>query len=297
MSRSALDASYDRCHALLREHGRTYHLASRLLPREIRPAVWALYGFARYVDDLVDVELERAPDVAVVDEIERLLLDGLRRGRSDHPVLAATVDTVRRYAIEPRWLIDFLASMRRDLTPQHYPTWEALREYTWGSAAVIGLQMAQVIGVVGDAARARTAAAALGDAFQITNFTRDFDEDRRRGRIYLPGELFTAAGVDPATTDRAALAPVIRAACAHARGLYREAEPGIALLQARGRPCIRAAFTLYQGILDEIEASGYDVLGVRHRVSTRRRLRLAAPLLAGSVVARVRPGPAPHRQH
>lgn len=288
-----LAVSYARCRALLAEHGRTYFLASRLLPRAKQPAVWALYGFARYVDDLVDVDLDRVPDVTLVDRLERELLDGVRAGESTHPVLAATVDTVRRYDIDPQWLVDFLASMRMDLAPRRYRTWAELQTYTWGSAAVIGLQMAQVIGIERERERALTAAAALGDAFQITNFCRDYDEDRRRGRVYLPESLFAAAGIEPGSADPRGLRELIRAACEHARDRYRDAEPGIDLLSASGRPCIRAAFELYRGILDEIEAAGYDVLGVRHRVGRARRLRVAAPLVGRSVSLRLRTPRAP----
>lgn len=292
-----LAASYARCRDLLAHHGRTYYLASRLLPKNLQPAVWALYGFARYVDDLVDVDLNRVPDASAVDAIEVALDAGIATGTSDHPVLAAAVDTVRRYDIDPAWLRDFLTSMRMDLIPREYRTWDDLSAYTWGSASVIGLQMARVIGVSGDPATAHDSAAALGEAFQITNFCRDYDEDLARGRVYLPTDLFASAGVEPGSRERAAVAQVIRRASDHARQLYDNAEPGITLLDPSGQPCIRAAFTLYKGILDEIAAADYDVIGVRHRVGRARRVVVAAPLLARSVAIRLRPQARPHRQH
>ena len=292
-----LDAAYRRCRALLAEHGRTYYLASRLLPAARQPAVWALYGFARYVDDLVDVELDKVPDPGLVDRLERELTVGLATGRSTHPLLGATVDAVIRYRIDPQWLLDFLTAMRMDLVPQTFTTWDELSRYTWGSASVIGLQMTRVIGVHGDEQRAAASAAALGEAFQITNFCRDYDEDRARGRVYLPTALFTEAGVEPGTRDRAAVRAVIARASAYARDLYAQAEPGIALLNPDGRPCIRAAFVLYRGILDEIEAADYDVLGVRHRVGRIRRLQVALPLLGRSVATRARTKLGPQRQH
>lgn len=283
-----LTVSYRRCRDLLAQHGRTYYLASRLLPTVKQPAVWALYGFARYVDDLVDVDLSDVPDPAVIDEIEHELMRGIDAGGSAHPLLAATVDTVLQYDIDPQWLRDFMSAMRTDLQPQTYQTWDALTAYTWGSAAVIGLQMARVIGIRGDATEASRSAAALGHAFQITNFCRDYDEDRARGRIYLPTELFDAVDAVPGTEDPAAVRAVIAAACAHARTLYARAEPGIELLEPAGQPCIRAAFVLYRGILDEIEAADYNVLGVRHSVGNIKRARVALPLLARSVLVRLR---------
>lgn len=292
-----LTVSYRRCRELLAEHGRTYYLASRLLPPVKQPAVWALYGFARYIDDLVDVDLDHVPDPALLDRLERELMLGIETGHSAHPLLAATVDTVIRYRIDSRWLLDFLASMRMDLTPQAFATWDDLSRYTWGSASVIGLQMARVIGIHGDQQSADASATALGEAFQITNFCRDYDEDRARGRVYLPTDLFTAVGVEPGTREPAAVRAVIAQACAHARTRYAEAESGIALLNPDGQPCIRAAFELYQGILDEIEAADYDVLSIRHRVGRLRRLQVALPLLARSLATRARTKVGPQAQH
>lgn len=288
MTDLALTVSYRRCRELLAQHGRTYYLASRLLPPVKQPAVWALYGFARYVDDLVDVELDRVPDERIIDELEDELMTGIAAGHSAHPLLAATVHTVHRCDIDPQWLRDFLNAMRADLRPQTYRTWADLKTYTWGSAAVIGLQMARVIGIRGDVQQAESAAAALGHAFQITNFCRDYDEDRIRGRVYLPGSLFTNVDAEPGTTDPDAARAVIARASAYARELYTQAEAGIDLLEPDGQPCIRAAFVLYQGILDEIEKADYNVLGVRHRVGRTRRMRVALPLLAQSLRIRLR---------
>ncbi|MFV0532259.1 MAG: phytoene/squalene synthase family protein [Cumulibacter sp.] len=284
-----LSQSYRSCRALLAEHGRTYHLASRLLPPATRPAVWALYGFARYVDDLADVDISHTPHPAVLDDLQKELMSGIETGHSDHPLLAATVDTVLRYELDPQWMCDFLDAMRIDLSPRQFANWTELHEYTWGSAAVIGLQMARVIGVSDDDwDRAALSAAALGEAFQITNFCRDYDEDLARGRIYLPTELFTRIGADPGTRERAAVRSVVADAAHHARTLYAKAEPGIALLNRDGQPCIRAAFLLYRGILDKIEAADYDVIGNRHRVGELKRVRVAMPLLARAILARTR---------
>ncbi|WP_134324404.1 phytoene/squalene synthase family protein [Cumulibacter soli] len=284
-----LAQSYRSCRALLAEHGRTYHLASRLLPPATRPAVWALYGFARYVDDLADVDISQTPHPAVLDGLQEELIAGIEAGYSNHPLLAATVDTVLRYELDPQWLCDFLDAMRMDLSPREFANWSELHEYTWGSAAVIGLQMARVIGVSDeDWDRAAPSAAALGEAFQITNFCRDYDEDLSRGRIYLPTELFTRIGADPGTRERTAVRSVVADAADYARTLYAKAEPGIALLNPDGQPCIRAAFVLYKGILDKIEAADYAVLGTRHRVSELNRVRVAMPLLARAILSRTR---------
>ncbi|WP_327111921.1 phytoene/squalene synthase family protein [Streptomyces sp. NBC_01341] len=293
----ALRAAYSRCRVLNARHGRTYFLATRLLPVERRCAVHALYGFARWADDIVD-DLDRQEPPEERDRLLRLLEDdlahGLRTGGGDEPVVRAVADTAERYAIDHGLFADFLVSMRSDLSVTDYPTYADLRAYMHGSAAVIGLQMLPVLGTVVDRAEAAPHAAALGVAFQLTNFLRDVGEDLDRGRVYLPKDMLAAHGVDQALLRWSRRTgrndPRIRAALVDAdamiRTVYREAEPGIDMLEARVRPCIRTAFTLYGGILDAIAGGGYAVLHRRAAVSRRRRAAVAAAGLAGILRAR-----------
>ncbi|WP_432149623.1 phytoene/squalene synthase family protein [Streptomyces sp. bgisy029] len=293
----ALRAAYARCRDLNARHGKTYFLATRLLPVDRRPAVHALYGFARWADDIVDdlgspaTPGERARALlALEDQLET----GLRQGRATEPVIRALADTARRYGIEHRHFTDFLASMRSDLTVRGYASYEELGRYMHGSAAVIGLQMLPVLGTVVPREEAAPHAAALGVAFQLTNFLRDVGEDLDRGRLYLPAELLAAHGVDRERFEwsrrtgarDARITDVLRAAAAHNRAVYRDALPGIAMLDPVSRPCIRTAFVLYSGILDAIAADGYAVLHRRAVVPRRRRAVVALDGLVRAVAAR-----------
>ncbi|MYS37546.1 phytoene synthase [Streptomyces sp. KhCrAH-43] len=297
MTRRELDAAgitdpglrlaYTRCRELNARHGRTYFLATRLLPPERRSAVHALYGFARWADDIVD-DLDRHQEPAERDRLllglESDLARGLATGTGDEPVVRAVADTAARYGIGHDLFADFMSSMRADLTVTDYPTYADLQAYVHGSAAVIGLQMVPVLGTVVPREEAEPHAAALGVAFQLTNFMRDVGEDLDRGRVYLPGDLLASHGVDRALLEwsrrtgrgdsriRAALV----AAAAMTREVYRTAEPGIAMLDPRVRPCIRAAYTLYGGILDVIAEQDYRVLHRRAVVPRRRRAATAA---------------------
>ena len=286
----ALRAAYTACRVLNARHGRTYFLATRLLPKARRPAVHALYGFARYADEIVDdlgSDRSDAAKAELLDELGAELDRALRGEPIGQPVLAALADTARRYAIEPPHFTDFLTSMRMDTHVTDYPTFAELGVYMHGSAAVIGLQMLPVLGTVGPRAEAEPYAAGLGVAFQLTNFLRDVGEDLERNRVYLPADVLAEFGVDrellqrcrrTGRTDgrvRRALAHLV----AHTRELYRRAEPGLRLLEPAARPCVRCAFTLYQDILGEIEAVDYDVLHRRVAVPIRRRLAIAGPAL------------------
>lgn len=293
----ALRAAYATCRRLNAAHGRTYFLATRLLPPDRRPAVHALYGFARYADEIVDDLGDDRPVTEKAAELDALtagLDDALSGAPTDVPVLAALGDTARRYGIDRAHFTDFMTSMRMDTHVTSYATDADLAVYVHGSAAVIGLQMLPVLGTTVPLEEATPPAAALGVAFQLTNFLRDVGEDLDRGRVYLPADELAAFGV-----DRDLLAwcrahrradPRVRRALAHlvarTRATYRRAAPGIDMLEPVSRACVGCAFALYQGILDEIEAAGYAVLHRRVAVPNRRRLGVALPGLARAVAAR-----------
>ncbi|MBN9107754.1 MAG: phytoene/squalene synthase family protein [Pseudonocardia sp.] len=298
-----LRAGYAACRALHAAHGRTYFLATRLLPAGRRPAVHALYGFARFADEIVDdlSDGRSATDRAAgIDALGRALDAALAGAEPDAgtaagPVLLALVDTARRYAIDPVHFRDFLASMRMDTEVTEYAAYDDLARYMHGSAAVIGLQMVPILGTVVPREEAEPHAAALGVAFQLTNFLRDVGDDLDRGRVYLPADELAAFGVDRDLLEwcrrRRAHDPRVRAAIAHlvarTRAVYRRAAPGIGMLEPVSRACIGAAATLYGGILDRVADAGYDaVLHRRVRVGTARRAAVAVPGLARAVAAR-----------
>ncbi|CAM5265770.1 phytoene synthase [Streptomyces avidinii] len=201
-----------------------------------------------------------------------------------HPVVNAVAHTAHRYHIPRHYFDDFLASMRADLTVTDYPTLEALRSYMHGSAAVIGLQMLPVLGHVTSREEAAPHAAALGEAFQLTNFVRDVGEDLDRDRVYLPADLLAAHGVDrdllqwSRRTDRRdpRITRALQAATELTRGFYAKAAPGIEMLDPVSRPCVRTACVLYGEILDAVARDGYASVHHRSSVPLLRRGAVAA---------------------
>ncbi|MCK1823582.1 phytoene/squalene synthase family protein [Streptomyces sp. XM83C] len=299
-----LRADYRHCRALNARHGRTYFLATRLLPVDRRAAVHALYGFARWADDIVDA-LGTGAAPAELTALQRELERGLRTGDSAEPVVRALVDTARRHGIDHAHFRDFMAAMRADLVVTDYPAYADLRAYMHGSAAVIGLEMLPVLGTVTPREEAAPHAAALGVAFQLTNFLRDVGEDLDRGRVYLPADLLAAHGVDRAllrhSRDTGRPDPRITAALrefeALTRSVYRQAAPGIGMLDPVSRPCVRTAAVLYGGILDAVARDGYAVLHRRAVVSRRRRAAVAAEGLARVAAARLHHGDTRRARH
>ena len=286
-----LAASYLQCKKLKSQHGKTYYLATLLLPPAKRPFVHALYGFARYADEIVD-------DLAstLTDEEKATALKGwgsqaikdIKSGESSDPVGRALVDTARRFSIPIEYFEAFLNSMEMDLTVNEYATYDDLMEYVYGSAAVIGLQMVPVLGALSP--EAYESAKTLGIAFQLANFIRDIGEDLERGRIYIPIEDLIHFGVSREDLHQKILTPkiieLIKFQIARVRELQKSAEPGIQMLEPSSRPCIEAASELYCGIVDEVEAIGYDVFNFRAKTSTWRRIKVALPAYIRAIKAR-----------
>ncbi|MEU2351036.1 phytoene/squalene synthase family protein [Modestobacter sp. NPDC049651] len=286
-----LDAAYRHCAAIAARHGKSYHLATRLLTADRRPAVHALYAAARTADDFVDVP--GADPSGDLLSWSKALLDELATGWSEDPVRLALVHTYRRYDIPVEHLVDFLAAMTSDLDVTGYADLDALDRYMWGSASVIGLQVLPVLGTAPGVVRAEAEphAVALGEAFQLTNFLRDVAEDVDRGRVYLPADLMAAHGVTREQLARREHTPgftaLMREMVAVTRRRYDDAAPGTRLLARESRDCVRAATDLYGGILTEIEKADYRVLDRRVRVSRPRRLAVFARRLTAAQLARV----------
>jgi 15-cis-phytoene synthase len=289
---AALLASYEECKRLNSLHGKTYYLATLLLPKDRRPYVHALYGFARYADEIVDdlaSTLTPPEKAALLQKWSAALLADLQVGESSDHIGRALVDTASKFKIPHQHFVAFLHSMEMDLTITEYPNYEALLEYVYGSAAVIGLQMVPILGYSDE--RAFAAAEKLGIAFQLANFIRDVGEDLDRGRIYLPLDELAQFGVDRAMLEQRTLTPEIIAALkfqiARVRQLQAESAAGIDYLDKVSRPCIRAASELYCGIVDEVEAIGYDIFNKRAKTSTARRARVAAGAYLHAIAARI----------
>ncbi len=276
-----LDESYARCRELNKRHGTTYYWSTKVLPRVKQHHVWALYAFCRYADDIVD-DLGPAPvterAAALASLGDRFFAD-LAVGYSDDPVLKAVVHTVRAFDIDPDCFRRFLRSMTMDLTVATYDTWDDLLDYMDGSAAVIGEMMLPILEPLRPEALPH--ARDLGNAFQLTNFLRDIDEDLDRGRQYVPQEDLRRFGVD--LTQRVVtpgFIELMRFEIARCRELYASAEQGRSMLPPASARCIGAAHDLYSRILVRIEEQGYDVFHGRARVSTAEKAALVARLIA-----------------
>jgi phytoene synthase len=246
-----------------RRVARTFALACRLLPRDVRDDVYLLYLVFRTLDDLVDEADPAAP--ARVAALERWCRGEPARSRE-----ASLLEAVARGRALPRGaLLDFCAGMRDDLAAAPIHTEAELDRYCYRVAGTVGIVMAEVLGVVTPAAH--EAAAALGMAMQRTNILRDIDEDHANGRTYLSRETLERFGPAAPGRREALLRDQIR----RADELYDHGIGGIHLL-LRGRRAVRAAAAMYREILRQIEREGYGREPGRAVVPRPRKLLIAA---------------------
>lgn len=265
-----LRLAYDHCEALTAEHSRSFYMASRLLPKEKRQFVRALYAFCRATDDIVD-----HPDDATAAKLatwRARTLDEQPDG-GDLTVIAWR-NMVQRTNLPLGYAGQLIDGVARDLVQTRYRTFAELTVYCYGVASTVGLMSLHILGSRSN--EAIPYAIKLGVALQLTNILRDVAEDWARGRLYLPLEELDAFGL---TEEDIAQRRVddrwrafMRFQIERTRRLYAEAWPGIAMIAKDGRFSTAAAAELYGAILRKIEEQDYDVFSRRAYVSSWGKL-------------------------
>jgi 15-cis-phytoene synthase len=261
-----LDSAYDYCTRVTRTNSRTFYMASALLPKSKRLAVQALYAFCRSTDDLID----KTRGLAQADKMFahwRTRLSNPHPAAHD-PVPLAWADAQTRYHIPHGYSDQLITGIMRDRTQKRYQSFAELAEYCYGVASTVGLMSMHIVGF--ESRDAIPYAVKLGVALQLTNILRDIGEDWQAGRLYLPLEELAEFGLRESDVAAARVddrwRAFMRFQISRVQGLYDEAAPGIALLNADGRFAIAAAAALYRAILSDIEAHDYDVFHRRAHV-------------------------------
>jgi phytoene synthase len=269
--------SFASCRAITAGAGSSFPVAFRLLPPARRRAMDALYAYMRVTDDLAD-------ESGGVEEKRRKLtawragLSAALAGASTHPIHPALVDTVRRYAIPPRFLFDAIDGMETDTGPVRMASFAELYPYCYRVASAVGLACVRIWGTRLGApdAEADPPAEAAGIAFQLTNILRDLAEDLTRDRIYLPADELARFECpperwrDPGHAGR--FRELMEFQVARARDYYRRGAALTRFLSSDGRAIFHVMCGAYGRLLDEIERRGYDVFTARVRVPRWRKL-------------------------
>jgi len=274
MTRASTIAPADlaHCEQAIRHGSRSFHAASQLMPARVRDPALALYAFCRLADDAVDLQDDKTGAVLALRDRLDLVYAGRPRNAPADRAFAAMVADVDMPRALPEALLEGFAW---DAIGRRCASLSDLRAYAARVAAAVGAMMCVLMGVRDATALAR--ACDLGVAMQLTNVARDVGEDAREGRLYLPTDWMTAAGVDPeAFLAAPAPGPAVAAMTARllreADQLYARSEAGVAALPLSCRPAIFAARYIYGGIGGQIRRNGHDSIGPRARTGTGAKL-------------------------
>jgi phytoene synthase len=257
-------ASVEQARAVTNGAARTFALACRILPRDVRADVYLLYLVFRTLDDLVD---DDDPAAALRVAAVEAWACGATGERTPEVAVLERLET--RHALPRAALRDFCEGMRWDLERLEFDTEAAVDAYCYRVAGTVGIVMTSMLGSR-DVAAARPAAAALGMAMQRTNILRDLDEDFAAGRCYVAAETLARLGGAEAGAREA----LLRDQIAQADRLYDAGLAGVRHLR-RGRAAVRAAGSMYREILRQIERDGYGARPGRAVVSRPRKLAVA----------------------
>ena len=270
-----------RIEGLAPDHYENFPVASWLCPPALRPAVVAIYHYARTADDIAD-EGDAPPEARLAElAAYRADLDAAASGRPVSPRWPRVFDPLRRVMQQHRLpkvlLTDLLDAFAQDAVQTRYADRVELLDYCRRSANPIGRLLLHLYGL-GDAV-SLAQSDAICTALQLANFWQDLGVDTRRGRLYAPRADCARFGVDPEAlasgTDSDAAHALMLELAAWARGLMQSGTPLVHALPGRAGFELRLVVQGGLRILDKVEALGGATLGTRPVIT-----RADAPLLA-----------------
>lgn len=275
----SLEQAYEHCAEIARASSTSFYNGMRLLRRERRAALFAVYAFARRIDDIADGDLPTDEKVRQLHEA-RASLHPVVAG--DDPVLIALADAAARYPIPLAAFDDLVDGAELDLEPRPYETFDDLVRYCRCVAGSIG-RLCLGVFETRDRDRATVLADDLGVAFQLTNILRDVGEDLDNGRVYLPQEDLRRFGCDlGARVDAGAFEQLVRFEAERAEGWYERGLGLLPLVDRRSASSVGAMAGVYRTLLQRIERDPSAVLSSRVSLTKWQKGLIAARSLAGS---------------
>jgi 15-cis-phytoene synthase len=278
----AEDGDYARCAEITRRASSNFYYAFMLLPRERRRALYSVYAFCRFVDDITDSDSVSNPAEMLArwrDELDKVFA-----GTPSRAISRALAENVRRFNIPRRYFEDVIDGVEMDLTRRRYDNFDDLHLYCRRVASAVGLICIEIFGYHNQSTRVY--ADRLGIAFQLTNIIRDVGEDAARGRIYLPLEDLARFDVSEAEILEGVYSsrfrPLIEFEAERARQYYGEAERALTDEDRGAMLAAEAMRLIYASLLERIAHAGYRVLDRRTSLSVPRKLYLVGRAWAGT---------------
>ncbi|MFV8372443.1 phytoene/squalene synthase family protein [Flavobacterium sp. LB2P74] len=262
------DVSFKCSKLVTKNYSTSFSLAVYMLSPSIRDAIYSIYGFVRFADEIVD-SFHGFDKESLITEFEDEYYKATERGISLNPILNSFQQTVKQYNISDDLIQAFLRSMKLDLIKSDYNSKAEYDDYIYGSADVVGLMCLKVF-VAGDTERynqLKGEAMRLGSAFQKVNFLRDLKDDNLvLNRNYFPG-------VDLNSFDEKAKTAIIN----EIEEDFKVAYQGIVKLPIEAKFGVYTAFVYYKKLLKKLENTpSHEIGNARIRVSNYTKAGLLA---------------------
>ena len=282
---------------MAKECAKNFYYAFRTLPSPKRHALYAAYAVCRLLDDIADDE---APNERKREMFERTRADlgaalasaganESRRAELD-PEFVAIRDAKTQYDIPARYFYEILEGVESDLVKTRFANFEELRGYCYKVASAVGLICIEVFGY--EDPRAKGYAVDMGVALQLTNILRDLREDAERDRVYIPQDELAEFDYTEDDLKKGVIDDRFRSLMTYqserARSYYDRSRNLFDLVDPESRTCLRVLHAAYEGILDRIERSGFDVFSRRIGLSGAEKLLIAARLWVGGSLSSAR---------
>lgn len=292
--RSDLRLAYEVCRSITRREAKNFYYAFLTLPSERRRAICVVYAFCRHCDDSADDQ--RSTETT---ETKLARLDGIRAGlekayagNATDPVFLALADVAQRYEIPQEYFQDIVSGVECDLVKNRYQNFQELRQYCYQVASVVGLICLQIFGFSDP--RAKDHAIDLGLAMQLTNISRDVQEDLAMDRVYLPQDEMARFGYTEgelrAGIVNESFTNLMRFQAQRAKEFFHSGFQLLPYLSFRSRACPAVLGQLYCKVLERIESADYDVLHHRVSLSKPQKIRVMAQTWLGSTLSGLHPG-------
>ncbi|MDQ6987152.1 MAG: squalene synthase HpnC [Mariprofundaceae bacterium] len=286
-----VQTSYQHCMALARSHYENFPTASRLIRADLRPAVAAIYAFARSADDMADEGCESADKRLKQLDAWEVLLERCTTDEVDHPIFLALGDAIHRHALPVSCLHDLLTAFRMDVSIHAYSSFDELQFYCRHSANPVGRLVLALHNI--DVPEALSASDAVCTALQLANFWQDMSIDLANGRCYLPGDWLAEAGLKSSEILQkplpegiaTSLQPVMQKAIDFTDNMMHQGRNILPHLPLRLR--LQIAATMRGGLAILHKTATTNTLTQRPRLGTASWLKIAPSVLFDVLVPRL----------
>ena len=257
------EVSFSCSELITKRYSTSFSLGINTLHKSIHKSIYAIYGFVRFADEIVDTfhDLDKEK---VLDEFERDTYDAIENQFSTNPVLHSFQSVVNKHKIKKDHIEAFLKSMRMDLSMKVFSE-KSYKEYIYGSAEVVGLICLKVFCNKNEYQKLEKYAISLGSAFQKINFLRDLKSDfEERGRVYFPGVKFdTFSEADKKSIEK------------DIANDFNNALIGIKMLPSVARSGVYLSYKYYLELLDKIKSIDSSTIKTeRVRVSNMKKFMI-----------------------